>query len=151
IRLAFLSDSPFFAGKALPVGEEKRQQVDLYCDGKFVGTQDIAQTGVFRFEDLPADEKLFELWLPHRSDFALREVEIADQSTLKTYEDERSKWLTYGSSITHCGEAASPSLTWPAIVARERKVNLTCLGYGGQCHLDIQMARMIRDLPADYI
>ncbi|MEX0774590.1 MAG: SGNH/GDSL hydrolase family protein [Phycisphaeraceae bacterium] len=30
-------------------------------------------------------------------------------------------------------------------------LNFTNLGYGGQCHLDPMVARMIRDLPADYI
>lgn len=53
--------------------------------------------------------------------------------------------------IAHCGTAASPSRTWPAIVARQLNLNLTCLGFGGQCHLDVQIARTMRDLPADYI
>ena len=61
------------------------------------------------------------------------------------------RWITYGSSITQCRTAASATQTWPAIVARESGLNLTCLGYGGQCHLDAMVARMIRDLPADYI
>ena len=47
--------------------------------------------------------------------------------------------------------AESPSQTWPAIVARAHDLNLTCLGYGGQCHLDPMIAMMIRDLPADLI
>lgn len=42
-------------------------------------------------------------------------------------------------------------MTWPAIVARKRNLNLTCLGYGGNCHLEPMVARMIRDLPADFI
>ena len=36
-------------------------------------------------------------------------------------------------------------------MAREQGLNLTCLGYGGQCHLDPMVARMIRDLPADFL
>jgi lysophospholipase L1-like esterase len=36
-------------------------------------------------------------------------------------------------------------------VAREHGLNLTCLGYGGNCHLEPMIARMIRDLPADFI
>ena len=42
-------------------------------------------------------------------------------------------------------------MTWPAIVARERGLDLTCLGYGGNCHLEPMIAMMIRDLPADLI
>ena len=33
--------------------------------------------------------------------------------------------------------------------ARTHNLDLTCLGYGGQCHLDPIVASMIRDLPAD--
>lgn len=36
-------------------------------------------------------------------------------------------------------------------MSRQAGLNLTCLGYGGQCHLDIGVARMIRSLPASYI
>ena len=30
-------------------------------------------------------------------------------------------------------------------------LNLTCLGFGGECHLDTMVARTIRDLPADVV
>jgi lysophospholipase L1-like esterase len=59
--------------------------------------------------------------------------------------------VTYGSSITHCGSAHSPARTWPAVAARLRGLNVTSLGYGGQCHMDPLVAMMIRDLPADFI
>ncbi|HEV2123154.1 MAG TPA: GDSL-type esterase/lipase family protein [Chloroflexota bacterium] len=53
--------------------------------------------------------------------------------------------------MTQCAAAASPTQTWTAIVARERGLNLTCFGFGGQCHIEPMVARLIRDLPADYI
>ena len=37
------------------------------------------------------------------------------------------------------------------MVARARDFNLTSLGYGGQCHADPFIARLIRDRPADFI
>jgi hypothetical protein len=36
-------------------------------------------------------------------------------------------------------------------VVRRRGLHLTSLGFGGQCHLDAMMGRVIADLPADYI
>ena len=30
-------------------------------------------------------------------------------------------------------------------------MDLTCLGYGGNCHLEPMIARMIRELPADFL
>jgi lysophospholipase L1-like esterase len=59
--------------------------------------------------------------------------------------------LVYGSSITHCRAAASPTRTWPALVARDLDADLTCLGFGGQCHLDPMVARLMRDRSADLI
>lgn len=149
IRLAFHSNTQHLTGMIVPF--EGAQNIDLYVDGALFGTADFTDKSTFIFNDLPAGEKLLELWLPHRGDFALRQLEIDENATLSPHQDTRSKWMTYGSSITHCGEAASPSFTWPGVVARGRDLNLTCLGYGGQCHLDIQIGRMMRDLPADHI
>lgn len=149
IRLTFRSDTRRIIGTTLPFGEARN--IDLYLDGVLFGTVDFADKSTFAFEDMPEGEKLVELWLPPRTDFALQQLQIDDGATLSRAEDNRPKWITYGSSITHCGTAASPSFTWPGVVARARNLNLTCLGFGGQCHLDIQIARMMRDLPADYL
>jgi len=149
IRLCFQSNTRQLSGKVLPL--EKARNLDLYLDGTLFATADITDKSTFAFVDLPDGVKELELWLPQRSDFALEFLQIDNDATLQPLEDTRPKWVTYGSSITHCGEAASPSFTWPGVVARTRDVNLTCLGYGGQCHLDIQIARMMRDLPADYL
>ena len=112
---------------------------------------DLAGREEFEFTDLPTGAKHLELWLPQRGDFALRQIEVDDDALIQQITDERPRWMTYGSSITHCRDASSPSRTWPALVAREKNLNLTCLGYGGQCHLDAQIALMMRDRPADYI
>jgi len=149
IRLAFRSNTRRLSGTVVPFDGERK--VDLYVNREFQGTGIVDEKSTFTFDDLPGGDDLLELWLPQSSDFALRQLEIDDGATLSAAEDDRPKWITYGSSITHCGAAASPSFTWPGVVARARDLNLTCLGYGGQCHLDIQIARMMRELPADYI
>src|SRR5439155_3129511 len=84
-------------------------------------------------------------------EFRLRSLELSDGASFDAQLDYRSRWITYGSSITQCRTAASPTQTWPAIVARKRDLNLTCLGYGGQCHLDPLIARTMRALAADYL
>ena len=149
VRLSFYSDTRRLSGDIAPFGDA--QNTDLYVDGEYFGTSDFADESTFAFENLPPGEKLLELWLPQRGDFALRQLKVDDGATLRPYEDARPRWVTYGSSITHCGTAASPSFTWPAVVARGRNLNLTCLGYGGQCHLDPQIACMMRDLPAEFL
>jgi len=149
VRLAFDSDTCRVAGEIVPL--EGNQKLELFVNGCLVETVDLSGKDFFAFEGLEAGEKRLELWLPQRGDFALKRFEIDDNATLRPFEDSRPRWVTYGSSITHCRAASSPSRTWPGIVAQTQNWNHTNLGYGGQCHLDPQMARLIRDLPADYL
>lgn len=107
---------------------------------------------VVRFIDIPQGEHRLDVYLPVRAaPTVVMGLAVDDHASAKTFEDRRPKWVAYGSSITHCGEAAGPSETWPAIIARQFDLNLTCLGYGGNCHMEPLVAMMIRDLPADYI
>lgn len=153
VRISFHSDTNMLAGSVVPwVGEpDPGSPIDLYCDGESVGSAPLEGKKGFRFEDLPVGKKLLELWLPQHGEFRLCGLELSDGATLEPYDDRRPRWVAYGSSITHCRTAASPSLTWPAVAARACDFNLTCLGYGGGCHLEPMIARMMRDLPADYI
>lgn len=104
-----------------------------------------------RWGSLGEGEKLIELWLPHVGITKILSVAISAGTAASRYIDRRPRWTTYGSSITHCGEAHSPARTWPATCARVADLNLYCLGFGGNCHFDQLVAREIRDHPADAI
>ena len=149
VRISFQSNTTRVSGNIAL--QKESGMLDLCCDGEVIASLDLAEKDTFAFENLPDGEKLIELWLPQFGRFQLRGLEIDDGATLDAFTDTKPLWVTYGSSITQCRTAASPTQTWPAIVARTHGLNLTCLGYGGQCHLDAMVARMIRDLPADYI
>lgn len=149
VRLAFVSDTRTVAGAFLPVPE--MASIDLCCNDEFIGSVPLDSRDAFLFDNLPAGEKLIELWLPQFGEFKLCSLALDDGASLKAHADSRPRWITYGSSITQCRTAASPTQTWPAVVARARGFNLTCLGFGGQCHLEPMLARLIRDLPAAYL
>ncbi|MFZ1755706.1 MAG: SGNH/GDSL hydrolase family protein [Caldilineaceae bacterium] len=149
VRITFRSDTRSLGGHILPVPD--MSPIDLYYDGIFSGSVNLAGRSDFHFSGLPSGGKAIELWLPQFGGFRLRAVVIDAEAILMAFKDERPRWITYGSSITQCRTAFSPSRTWPAIVARERGYNLTALGYGGQCHLDVTIARMIRDMPVDFL
>jgi len=105
-----------------------------------------------RYEGLAPTEKSCELWLPPNALVELRSLSIDDASVLNSPPTStHPRWLHYGSSISHCAEAGSPTATWPATAARLGGMNLQSLGFGGQCHLDQFVARTIRDQPADLI
>ncbi len=103
------------------------------------------------FQNLPAGSKTVEIWLPQDSPVVLREMSVDEGGGCKVVDDPRPHWVTYGSSLTHCVRAHSPARTWPAIIARRYDLNLTNLGYGGQCCLDPMLGFVIRELSVDFI
>ena len=141
---------------------------DLVVDGGLLGQASLATASVttadlatgavettvgevegLRFEDLPAGEKLIEIWLPHTETVEL--VELVSDQPLAAVPSERPVWVHHGSSISQGSNAASPTGTWPAVAARVADVELVNLGFGGSALLDPFTARTIRDLPADLI
>jgi hypothetical protein len=155
VRVTLVSDTStlelhkrnFYAGDAFNLN------FDLCVDGSL--HQRVASSvadEVVRFTNIPQGEHRLDVYLPMSgAPTVVRGVAIDDGASATTFEDTRPKWVVYGSSITQCAAAAGPSETWPAIVSREFDLNLTCLGYGGNCQLEPLVAMMIRDLPADYI
>lgn len=125
--------------------------VDVVVDGQLArrlpvvpgrGSVDVA---------LPDGDAEIELWLPQFGVARVGPVTLAGHRAVAAAPRTGARWITYGSSITHCKEAAGPSETWPALVARRNGWRLTCLGFGGDCHLDPLVARTIRDTEADII
>ena len=149
VRLSFISDTRMVQLKVFPSDSEYK--LDILCDGhpKAIQTVKAGDTTV-SFVDLPSREKRIEIYLPMQ-EFRLVALSIEHGARLKAFDDTRPRWIAYGSSITQCAAAASPSQTWPALVARSQDLHLTCLGFGGNCHAEPMVARMIRDLPADFI
>lgn len=153
VRIRFITDSSIIAGRSEPADDwTDLTPMDLVVNGEVFGSVLASADGRFAFDVLPDGEKTIELWLPQYGTLRLNALELSDGATLRPAEPVGGpRLVTYGSSITQCRAAASPTQTWPAIVARQLGLDLTCLGFGGQCHLDSMVARVIRDLPADVI
>ncbi|MDA0595916.1 MAG: GDSL-type esterase/lipase family protein [Chloroflexi bacterium] len=150
VRVTFHSDTTAIEGTCNLF--EERGQIDLVVDDKLVASVNLANQSSFRFENLSAGNKNIELWLPQFGETRLSGLGIDVEAKISApSESSAKKWITYGSSISQCSAADSPTKTWPAIVARTRGYDLTCLGFGGQCHLDPMIARVIRDSEADLI
>ncbi|ALV46585.1 hypothetical protein MB46_14865 [Arthrobacter alpinus] len=97
-----------------------------------------------------APESLVQLWLPHYGDFTLKQATLDGDSVTSAVE-EGPRWITYGSSITHCQQADGPTQAWPALVAATNGWQLTSLGLAGECQLDPVVADTIAQTPADLI
>ncbi|MDP6019158.1 MAG: SGNH/GDSL hydrolase family protein [Candidatus Latescibacteria bacterium] len=155
VRLTFISDtSSVILGIANQgVAPDPPWVFDLLVDGEL--HQRLAPTpdaDSIRFTDVPDGEHRLELYLPSQyAPVVIRALKVDAGATVRGWQDVRRRIVFYGSSITHCRHAAGPSETWPALVAGQFDLHLTSLGYGGDCHMDQVVGRMIADLPADFI
>lgn len=150
VRIGFMSSTETVEVTFEP--DEADRQVDCVIDDELVETAVLpAGEESIRFTGLSPAHKRIELFLSQKADMVVKGVAIDEGATRELLADDRPRWITYGSSITKAAAAASPAQTWPAIVARRNRLNLTCLGYSAQCHIEPMVARMIRDLPADFI
>ena len=158
VRLSLMSDTTTLAIGVDPCLEvaasEPRDQwtFDLLVDGvKHQRVTPDRKPGELVFQGWSAGEHRFELYLYQMSPIRITSVAVDDSAQVRAFADDRPKWLVYGSSITQCGQAAGPSETWPALVATELNLNHTNIGYGGNANLDLVAARMMAQMPADYI
>lgn len=118
---------------------------DIVIDGAF-RAQRSGETDAVALRHLGPGKKRIEVWLPQYGAVRLGRLRLAHASYVERPTDRRPHWVVYGSSITQCRQASGPTGTWPALVARAQDWNLTCLGFGGECHLDRTVARYIGSL-----
>lgn len=118
------------------VGSPDAAPYDILVNGE--RTHRLSAVGVHQhtieLDGLAPDSRV-ELWLPHFGGLGIKEA-IFDGATVTTAAEQGPRWLTYGSSITHCQQADGPTETWPALVARENGWRLSNLGLAGECQLD---------------
>lgn len=153
VRLRFKTDARKIAiTLGAPALQDVIEKYDLTLDGELVDSTTREMNSNAIELDIPSGgARIAELWLPQLCPVVIESLTVNDEAELTVVPDDRLKWTTYGSSITHCVQAHSPSRIWPAVASRKLDLNLTSLGYGGQCHIEPMLAMMIRDLPADII
>jgi len=158
VRLVVRSDTTLIEGEieaivpnAFNVPETFAAKLDVSCDGELHTTFDLGAGTSFRIDGLPKLEKRIELWLPEYREFRLRALRFSAGATLDRHHDARRRWLVYGSSYTQSRGAASPWFAWPAVAARVHNLHHMNFAYGGQCHLDSMVARLLRNYAADIL
>jgi len=131
---------------------EVEVEFDVVIDRELVKTIIVSPKDTsFTVDGLLVSNKVVEIYLSQRQKLAVKNVYIAKEVNWNPYPSLKRKWLAYGSSITQCQAAESPSQTWPAITAAELDLDLTCLGFSGQCQYEPMIAKTIGDTPVDFI
>lgn len=157
VRIRFETNSPTlrltFLPLAAPIAVMKAGHCFDLVINNMIESVVCGQGGMCEavFTGLPIALRVVEIWLPPSCEVTITGLEIAEGASARPIPDRRPRWVTWGSSLTHCVRALSASRTWPAIVARRRDLHLVNLGFGGECHIDPMVAMYIRDLPADFI
>jgi hypothetical protein len=150
VRVAFISNS---TSVELHVAKTDNDMLfDIVIEDELVGTKTlVAGEEICFFTNLPGCMKRVEIYFSQKDVVIVKALKVDDGASVTPLPNTQPRWVAYGSSITQCSTAESPAQTWPAIVARNKGWDLTCMGFAGQCHLEPMVARVIRDLPADVI
>lgn len=150
VRVGCLSDTRSVRLDWEPVAQGVT--VDCVVEDRLVASTTAApHAGSACFTDLDPGSKRLELYLSQCVGMRLTGLWVDDGASAVPPPSGRRRWLTYGSSITQCRQAASPAETWPALVARRNRLDLTCFGFAGNCHLEPMVACLLRDRPTDLI
>ena len=88
VRISFHSDTTTLSGRIEQAAAES-PPIDLLCDGRLHASVELAERDAFEFRDLPAGEKLLELWLPQYTELRLRSLEVGDGASVSPFEDRR--------------------------------------------------------------
>lgn len=163
VRLAFRTDSPAVELKLRSLSRPTKSGqsefdrldgpavVDVMVAGQVVGTTRVSAEGVVAVETGLRELQELELWLPNKCPVAVESVSVVEGALLEPVASSRLKWIAHGSSITQSRFSASPASAWTAQVGRSLDLDLTNLGFAGECHLDQIVARTVAQLPADLI
>lgn len=140
VRLGFTTDTRAVELRFAPCTEPVT--VDCVVEDELIARETAAPgADGLTFGGLPPGEpadgrRRVELYLSQTVPMRLLGCAVDDGASATPLPPDRPRWITYGSSITHCMGSPGPAETWPAIVARRNRYDLTCLGFGGNCHLE---------------
>ena len=121
-------------------------------DGRSCESAVIRNGSTLVFSSLGYGRKTVTIWLPQTTMVDLIGIQGSDDAdVVASARSATLRWLHYGSSISHCHSVKSPLQAWPAIVSRKAGLELTSLGFAGQCMLDPFVAQSIAASEADVI
>lgn len=122
---------------------------------RYVGFPDFNRIGELKFETLTVDlgndifGKRVTVWFPHNATSYVSKLEL--NGTAQPFNSGNPKWVHYGSSISHSGEAKFPTGVWPVIASKNLDLDLVNLGLGGNALADPYMAKVILDHNPDFL
>ncbi|MEI8245276.1 MAG: SGNH/GDSL hydrolase family protein [Lentisphaerota bacterium] len=135
IRIAFVSDTSFVAMK-LVFGRHSRPlfNTDIVIDGferMTFGPPEYCEEFAFSAELNGQGEKHIEIYLPNLCETTVAGLEIEDGCFVSPVQEDRSRFIFIGDSITQGMTVSSPFLTYPAQVSAALNKDFHNIAVGG--------------------
>lgn len=93
--------------------------------------------------------KRVTVWFPHNAITYISKIELNGE--VSAFTPELPKWVHYGSSISHSGEANYPTGVWPVIAAKSLQLDVVNLGLGGNAMAEPYMSEVMLDHDPEFI
>jgi hypothetical protein len=126
-------------------------KLGLFVDGLFIQEAQVNSAGQVVFDPLPFGTKTIEIWLDHRYPCKLEAVAIDPGARIAANPPSQKRWILYGGRNHRYEMSGTASTLWSTLVAKKLNLHLTNLSFEGVCRFEPMTARLIRDLPADFI
>ena len=114
---------------------------------RYVDFPSFSRKGELNFEILklelgePGVQKRVTLWFPHNAITYIANIEIDGEVSRRI--SDQPKWVHYGSSISHSGEANYPTGVWPVVAGKALGLDVVNIGLGGNAFADPYIAEVI--------
>lgn len=169
-QIRFRTDSPYFGIRAefaeINIGNSRRISAgfDAYIHSgeeiRFVGNQmlpvnETCLTAVWT-SLLPTDGSMYDVTLvfPCLSAVGNLQVGLKPGSHLEAPTPHRrpGRLAFYGSSLTHCGAASRPGMSYASLIGRMLDIEVVNLGFAGRCWGELPIADLVASLdPAAFV
>ncbi len=103
-------------------------------------------------KNLSGEMRQYRIYLPLYAELTGIEVGVTEESAIEPADPEylpTKKVVIYGSSITQGASASRPGMAYPSIISRKLNIETFNLGFSGAGKMEIEMADVLANLPAD--
>ena len=122
---------------------------------RYVDFPSFSRKGELSFEKLklelgePGVQKRVSLWFPHNAITYISNFDLDGQVSRRI--SDQPKWVHYGSSISHSGEADFPTGVWPVVAGKALGLDVVNIGLGGNAFADPYMCDVILKHDPEYV
>ena len=102
-------------------------------------------------KDLNGGEKEFRLYFPLYQELISAYVGVEEESSFAFVNEQKEKFVVYGTSISQGGCATRPGLSYSSILGRILDMEGINLGFSGSCKIEAEMVNVINAIDKKFL